>query len=93
MKYKCMKCGIIYEDKISSLPTIGKGDGCCSIGSLVEYDPYNSLLEDFRNWMTEWDKFDEHNFIKYPKTNLHKPMSADEFLIKLREMYIIIYNK
>lgn len=36
MEYICMSCGKVYNKK--SLPTIGKGDGCCSIGSLIETD-------------------------------------------------------
>ena len=31
-----MICGKTYDKE--SLPTIGKGDGCCSIGSLIETD-------------------------------------------------------
>lgn len=36
-KYICMKCGKVYSDK-TGLPTTGNGDGCCSIGSLIEVD-------------------------------------------------------
>jgi DNA-directed RNA polymerase subunit RPC12/RpoP len=35
-RYKCMKCGKIYDDKY--IPTFGNGDGCCTIGSLIELD-------------------------------------------------------
>ena len=36
MKYMCMECGKIYEDKC--VPIIKEGDGCCSVGSLIELD-------------------------------------------------------
>ena len=38
MKYKCMTCGEIYdENNTPTLESSGvKGDGCCSVGSLIE---------------------------------------------------------
>jgi hypothetical protein len=37
MKYICMKCGKIYEDKY--IPSYdNRGDGCCTIGSLIEVE-------------------------------------------------------
>jgi len=36
MKYICMVCGKIYNDKC--LPIRTEGDGCCTIGSLIEVD-------------------------------------------------------
>lgn len=36
MKYICMNCGKIFEDKC--LPIIKEGDGCCTVGSLIELD-------------------------------------------------------
>ena len=36
--WKCMECGKIYGKK-DILPTINGGDGCCSIGSIVEFEP------------------------------------------------------
>jgi hypothetical protein len=36
VKYKCMSCGKIYDNKY--LPTCKEGDGCCTIGSLIEME-------------------------------------------------------
>lgn len=36
--YQCMTCNKVYKE--NELPTIGNGDGCCSIGSLIEVDGY-----------------------------------------------------
>ena len=36
--YKCMVCGKIYG-KNDLKPTFNNGDGCCAIGSLMEFEP------------------------------------------------------
>ena len=36
MRYVCMNCGKSYNDK--NLPIVKEGDGCCTIGSLIEVD-------------------------------------------------------
>ena len=45
-RYQCMTCKKIYTE--GELPVIDKpnqrGDGCCSIGSLIEYSELKDLL-------------------------------------------------
>jgi hypothetical protein len=36
--YKCMVCGKIYREN-ELKPIINGGDGCCSIRSLIEFEP------------------------------------------------------
>lgn len=38
MKYVCIKCGKGYE--CNHTPIINKSDGCCTSGSLIEYDEF-----------------------------------------------------
>ena len=94
MMYKCSICQKIFDDKISSLPTIGRGDGCCKIGSLIELDPYIAIMERFRRWQLQWDEFDNRKGqgIEYPVTKLHDLPTSDDFIKSLRVEFNIKYN-
>jgi len=58
-KYMCMKCKKVYDE--DDLPIIDefnqRGDGCCTIGSLIEYyGEYKTLVEIYKERISRYIK-------------------------------------
>ena len=51
----------------------------------VSHSALRNLIEEFRIWNNEWEKFDN-------KQSTNKPMSVDDFVEEMNKKYVVGYT-